>query len=217
MTTRGLLAVSLVALVALVACNSQPAPNPAQEPASPTTAAAQPADASGKQFGAAFTLAGVEPLSAAIARAGKDARPKEQVGASPSAAGEHSCGGHGTKLEANDKLANEVDSCGSAVVQDDGEVVRVSGTVSAVCQKAGCWMTLQDGTNEARIFTREHKFFMPKDIAGKRAEVEGKLRAKTMSAGFAKHLAEDGGKDPSKVEGPQREFLVTATAVRIFD
>ncbi|MBM4359142.1 MAG: DUF4920 domain-containing protein, partial [Deltaproteobacteria bacterium] len=110
-----------------------------------------------------------------------------------------------------------VSSCGELTKDSTGQMVRVSGTVSAVCQKAGCWMTLQDGSAEARIFTREHRFFMPKDIVGKRAEVEGNLRVNAVSAGFAKHLAEDGGKDPATVNGPQNEYVVNAIGVRILD
>ena len=205
----------VAALVLLSACNSQPAPTPAQEPTPPTGTQVAPSD-SGKQYGATFTLPTVEALAAAVARLdGKGAVPPAE-GASAASA-EHSCGGTHAKSDAASKDPKVVDSCGAAVVDEDGQTVRVSGTVAAVCQKAGCWMTLQDGTAEARIFTREHKFFMPKDIVGKRAEVEGKLRSKTVSAAFAKHLAEDGGKDPAKVEGPQRESLVTAIGVRVLD
>jgi hypothetical protein len=207
-------AVLATALVFLAACNSQPPPTPAQEP-TPQAGQEAPKAEAGKQYGAAFTVAATEALASAVARLDKGGA-SAAAGAS-SAAAEHSCGSSAAKFDAASKEPKVVDSCGSAVVDDDGQVVRVTGTVAAVCQKAGCWMTLQDGAAEARIFTREHKFFMPKDIVGKRAEVEGKLRSKTVTAAFAKHLAEDGGKDPSRVEGPQREYLVTATGVRVFD
>jgi hypothetical protein len=216
---------TIAAASLLVACNSQPAPTPAQEPTPPATAA--PKAEVGKQFGSAFKVAAAEPLTAAVARLGKASSPVEAA----SGSGEHACGDHGAKV---DGLASKqepgasgkgteksdgktVESCGELTKDATGQMVRVSGTVSAVCQKAGCWMTLQDGSAEARIFTREHKFFMPKDIVGKRAEVEGNLRVNAVSAGFAKHLAEDGGKDPASVNGPQQEYVVNATGVRILD
>lgn len=220
---RAMLRPATVALLVLVvACNSQPSPPPAQEPSPGSTAGAPDALAKPvsqpKQFGAAFTLPASEGLSLAVARIGKDSAPPAGSGV-PKVGDEHSCGAaHGAAgKDAKDASGKEVASCGAATSDDSGKLVRVSGTVSAVCQKAGCWLTLQDGTTEARIFTKEHQFFMPKDIAGKHAEVEGLLRAKTVSAAFAKHLAEDGGKDPAKVDGPQQEFMVTAMAVRLLD
>lgn len=206
----------------LAACNSQPSPAPAQEPTPPAAAPTSQA-AIGKLFGADFTVSAAEPLTAAVARLGKGTMSATAAAAS----GEHSCGDHGAKVDKgsakedahapNASGESAANSCGELTKDATGDKVRVSGTVSAVCQKAGCWMTLQDGDAEARIFTREHKFFMPTDIVGKRAEVEGNLRAKEVSAGFAKHLAEDGGKDPAAVTGPQKEYVVNATGVRILD
>lgn len=95
------------------------------------------------------------------------------------------------------------------------EVVQVSGTVDSVCQKAGCWMVLKDGDVTARIFTKAAGFFLPKDIAGKKAVVEGKLESRTMSERFAKHLEQDKGGDPSKIQGQQRELVMDATGVKV--
>ncbi len=199
----------------VAACNSQPAPTPAQDPSpANSTGARSPIAAPAKQFGAAFTLPGSEALALAVGRVTKEAAAPVPSGDAkgPSA---NTCGdAGGTRKEASGK---EASSCGSVTRDESGSLVRVSGTISAVCQKAGCWMSLQDGTADARIFMKDHTFVVPKDIVGRRAEVEGMLRAKTVTAGFAKHLAEDGGKDPAKVEGPQHEFMVTATGVRLLD
>jgi hypothetical protein len=216
----------VAASVVLSACNSQPTPTPAQDPSPANSAAVQGKETvqgkeavPSKQFGAAFTVPASEALAQAVARVGKEAASPAASG-DAKGAGEHQCGAeHGQASNAAKGATGgkEVASCGSATSDESGKLVRVSGTVSAVCQKAGCWMSLQDGTAEARIFMKDHAFVVPKDIVGKRAEVEGMLRAKTVSAGFAKHLAEDGGKDPAKVEGPQQEFMVTAVGVRLLD
>ncbi|MBM4359891.1 MAG: hypothetical protein FJ096_17445, partial [Deltaproteobacteria bacterium] len=75
----------------LLACNSQPAPNPAQEPTPRATAASQAG--AEKQFGAAFTVAAAEPLAAAVSRLGKAPEPVKAGGS-----GEAMCGDHGAKV-----------------------------------------------------------------------------------------------------------------------
>ena len=92
----------------------------------------------------------------------------------------------------------------------------MKGTVDSVCQKRGCWMVLRDGETTARVFTHAGDFLVPVGTAkGRVAVVEGKLEARTMSKGFAKHLAEDEGKDPAQVAEPKRELVIQATAVAL--
>jgi len=97
-----------------------------------------------------------------------------------------------------------------------GETVQISGVVDAVCQKKGCWMVLNDGEVSARVFTHAGKFFLPLDVnKGRKCIVEGTLEAKTVSEKFAKHLAEDEGKNPATVEGDKREWVVQATSIEL--
>lgn len=93
--------------------------------------------------------------------------------------------------------------------------VRVSGQIDKVCQKMGCWMVVKDGAIEARVVMKDHAFTIPVDSKGKPAQVEGLLKVKVFNEAQAKHLAEDGGGDPSKVQGETKEFVLTATAVEI--
>jgi hypothetical protein len=101
-------------------------------------------------------------------------------------------------------------------LKNEKKTVQVSGKVESVCQTKGCWMVLEDGKVRARVFTKGHGFFLPKDIAGRNAVVEGELEQKTISEKFAKHLEEDKkGGDPSKVSGDQSELVMNATAVAL--
>lgn len=93
--------------------------------------------------------------------------------------------------------------------------VRVSGTIEKVCQKKGCWMVVKDGDVEARVVMKDHAFTVPVDSKGKPAQVEGTLKVRVFTEAQAKHLAEDGGEDPSKVSGDKKELQLTATAVEI--
>ncbi len=57
-------------------------------------------------------------------------------------------------------------------------VVRTEGTVTAVCQQAGCWMEIADKESDAHVRMSGHKFLVPKSSAGRHAVVEGRVLAK---------------------------------------
>lgn len=222
--------------VCLMACNTS-APGASVDPAKSASAKGQPSKtkavakakdkaatpkASKNHFGSGFKVKTGEPLAKAIARSEKaapgspNAAAGSQAGKAPS--DKSSCGDGSTvpKQAKNSATAaaDEASTC-AGLTKSEGEVVRVSGKVDSVCQKAGCWMVLKDGEAKVRIFTKDHGFFLPRDIAGRGAEVEGTLRAKTLSKKFAKHLAEDKGGDPKAVTGPRREYILTASAVAL--
>ena len=54
-----------------------------------------------------------------------------------------------------------------------GQTVRLEGTVSAVCQAAGCWMQLADHDQHVHIKMHGHSFFIPRTAAGRHARVQG--------------------------------------------
>jgi len=93
--------------------------------------------------------------------------------------------------------------------------VRVSGQIEKVCQKKGCWLVVKDGEVEARVTMKDHAFTVPVDSKGKPAQVEGLLKVRVFSEAQAKHLAEDGGEDPSKITGEKKEYVLTATSIEI--
>ncbi|TPV95253.1 MAG: DUF4920 domain-containing protein [Myxococcales bacterium FL481] len=98
--------------------------------------------------------------------------------------------------------------------ETQGSPVQVTGFVGAVCQRRGCWMTLTDGDVQARVLMKGH-FSVPTDSQGRAAIVEGTLTQREFSQAQAKHLADDGGEDPSSITGPRREIVLTATAVEL--
>lgn len=92
--------------------------------------------------------------------------------------------------------------------------LKVSGAIKSVCKKKGCWMVIQDGDVEARVTMRGYGFTVPIDSTGS-AVVEGVLRVKTFTEAQVKHLEEDAGRDPSKVSGTRKEYLLVANGVEI--
>jgi len=78
--------------------------------------------------------------------------------------------------------------------EQDSLNVKLTGTIEKVCQVKGCWMTMPYGEGESmRVSFRDYGFFVPKDIDGKEAVVEGTLYMETTSVDDLKHFAEDEG------------------------
>ncbi|HMI91708.1 MAG TPA: DUF4920 domain-containing protein, partial [Polyangiales bacterium] len=75
-----------------------------------------------------------------------------------------------------------------------GKVVRTQGTVSRVCQAAGCWMELRDDSSGQSVRTpmAGHAFFLPKDAMGKHAAVQGIVELRPLTAGHKQHLEAEG-------------------------
>ena len=94
---------------------------------------------------------------------------------------------------------------------------KVEGTVSEVCQKKGCWMTMElpDGKT-MRVSFKDYAFFVPKDIAGKTIIIKGNAVMETTSVADLRHYAEDGGaskKEIEKINNPKEELTFEAEGV----
>lgn len=101
----------------------------------------------------------------------------------------------------------------------NGFTGKVSGTVTGVCQAKGCWMTLDTGNGTTMMVTfTDYGFFVPKDITGKTAVIEGKAEIRTVSVDEQRHLAADAGKPQSeidKITQPKEELRFVADGVLI--
>ncbi len=96
--------------------------------------------------------------------------------------------------------------------------VTVSGTISEVCQAAGCWVKLKNPNGEDVFVKFKDHFTIPLDMAGKNAIVHGTASRKTISVEERKHLAEDAGKtadEIAKITSPKKEVRIDATGIII--
>ncbi len=93
--------------------------------------------------------------------------------------------------------------------------VATEGQIKQVCQKKGCFFILSGGKNEARITFKDYSFFIPTNSAGKQVVLKGTFNVEKLPEEKAKHYAKDAGEDPDKVKGPQEEFSLVATSVKI--
>lgn len=122
---------------------------------------------------------------------------------------------HGTHVHGDSMPLGKPLPVGTALSSPawNGKRGKFEGRVTQVCQKEGCWMILAEGDRYARVFTG-HAFELPKDASG-RAIVYGKLGQRTIDEAFAKHMAEDAGRNPDTVVGDQIEFRIDAVSVEL--
>jgi hypothetical protein len=126
---------------------------------------------------------------------------------------------YGTKIS-KDAAAISVDELQAKMANGVFEGM-VTGKVVEVCQTMGCWMKIEkaDGTT-VMVKTKEHAFFMPKDIVGKTVAIEGKVEMKEETEAKQKHYAEDAGKSKkeiAKIKGNKVELQMTASSVEVLD
>lgn len=101
----------------------------------------------------------------------------------------------------------------------DSLQMKVSGTINAVCQKKGCWMTLDLGNDQSmRVTFKDYAFFVPKDASGKRVYVDGYAHIDTTSVAELQEYAKDDGKSKeeiAKITEPEIELSFEARGVII--
>ena len=97
-----------------------------------------------------------------------------------------------------------------------GQTVRVTGTVSDVCQKMGCWMVITDADQHMRITTKDHKFFVAKDGAGAKCDLEGtvvKREANPERTAHYKSEQTDGAPMPEAELAGKTTYEIVASAI----
>lgn len=92
-----------------------------------------------------------------------------------------------------------------------GQVVKTEGEIVQVCQRMGCWMEMRaEGVSPVRVPMAGHSFFLPRDVAGRHAVVEGQLALRELPEGERQHLEEEG----ATATGNAMEIVATGVVVR---
>ena len=81
-----------------------------------------------------------------------------------------------------------------------GQTVRLEGTVSAVCQSAGCWMQLADSEQHVHIKMHGHSFFIPRNASGRHATVQGTVISGNPNGHCEQEAAEQTGRPVARLE-----------------
>jgi hypothetical protein len=118
----------------------------------------------------------------------------------------------------------EADDCKALIADPDAkvdQVVRVTGRIDNVCQKAGCWMVIADDEGKyLRVTMKEHAFGVPTDTStgeGTLADIEGKLIKKELDAKTLEHLKSEAKGAPEELEkqfAPKYEIVATGVSVK---
>ncbi|MEX1026016.1 MAG: DUF4920 domain-containing protein [Planctomycetota bacterium] len=91
----------------------------------------------------------------------------------------------------------------------------VEATATAVCQKAGCWMKVEDGDTQAIVRWEAGcggAYEFPRDLAGQRVIIQGSYYPKTISPADAEHMQEEAGRT---VEIAQEGHEFNASAILV--
>lgn len=198
----------LCAALALAACENKPAEAPAT-PAPATNAAPAAADAPKEAPEAPAESAGGE-------HGHHDHGDTKQAAAMPEDLKPGEQGYFGQKFT----IIEEPVTLAAAIAAASDQPVKVEATVKAVCKKKGCWFTMTgDGvTDDVRVKMKDYSFFVPKNVEGARVVAEGTLTQREIPQDEAQHYADDAakpGEEPKKVEGPQKAWEFTATAIEM--
>ena len=99
-----------------------------------------------------------------------------------------------------------------------GKSVVTEGKVVKVCQKKGCWMSLQNPAGDIRVTFKNYGFFVSPDLIDKSVRLVGELEQKEISESDAKHYLEDENApkaEVDKIKGPQITWQFVASGVKI--
>ena len=101
----------------------------------------------------------------------------------------------------NDNGAESLDAVISQLVEKEEIETKIKGTVTSVCKKKGCWMTVESEAGE-EIFVKfkDYGFFMPLECEGQEVIMRGKAYTEITSVDELRHYAEDEGKSKEEIE-----------------
>ncbi len=93
------------------------------------------------------------------------------------------------------------------------------GPITSVCQVDGCWMKVDKGEGVTMyVNVKDHKFALPKDIAGKKAVFTGVASMKTLTLEMLKRYATEEGKSRefiNSIKEPSTELVFEATGITV--
>lgn len=99
------------------------------------------------------------------------------------------------------------------------ENVAIKGKVTDVCDKKGCWLTIETEDN-SKFFVKmkDYAFFVPTALKGKNVVLEGSAERKVTSVDEQKHYAEDAKKPQSEIDAitqPKEEIRFVANGIKV--
>lgn len=128
--------------------------------------------------------------------------------------------GGGIASNAESKAVS-VDKLSKKLKKDNkkAENVAVKGKVVDVCDKKGCWLTIQTEDNsQFFVKMKDYAFFVPTALKGKNVVMEGTAERKVTSVDEQKHYAEDAKKPQAEIDAittPKEEIRFVANGIKV--
>lgn len=100
----------------------------------------------------------------------------------------------------------------------DSVEAKVSGTIAEVCQRKGCWMSVEVDNGESMHVSYDYEFLLPMNSAGREMVMQGYAFTDTIPVSHLKHLADDAGKSQEEIDAitePEVTLSFLATGVMI--
>lgn len=96
---------------------------------------------------------------------------------------------------------------------------KITGEVTEVCTKKGCFMKLKQANGEdIMVRFKDYAYFMPQNIVGKKVVIEGKAKVTETSVDRLRHYAADAGKSQkeiAKISKPKKDITIMADGVLV--
>lgn len=102
---------------------------------------------------------------------------------------------------------------------DQPKTVKVMGTVTDVCPKMGCWLSLEM-PDKSTVFVKmkDYGFFVPTALKGKTVVMDAEAKVLKTSVEELKHYAEDAKKPQQEIDAikaPKEEIRLTASGITV--
>lgn len=99
------------------------------------------------------------------------------------------------------------------------KMVKVKGTVTDVCPKMGCWLSLEM-PDKTSVFVKmkDYGFFVPTDLKGKTVVMDAEAKVLKTSVEELKHYAQDAKKSQQEIDAikaPKEEIRLTASGITV--
>ncbi|TAG91933.1 MAG: DUF4920 domain-containing protein [Bacteroidetes bacterium] len=84
--------------------------------------------------------------------------------------------------------------------------IKLTGKVIQSCTKKGCWMTMEMANGQKLMIKfKDYGFFVPKDLKGQQAIIQGVAKKEVIDIATLKHYAEDAGKSSEEIAKINKE------------
>ncbi|MBV8327580.1 DUF4920 domain-containing protein [Chryseobacterium sp.] len=128
--------------------------------------------------------------------------------------------GAGVASSAESK-AITVDKLGKQLKKENKKLenIAIKGKVTDVCEKKGCWLTIQtDDHSKFFVKMKDYAFFVPTALKGKNVVLEGNAERKVTSVNEQKHYAEDAKRPQAEIDAitePKEEIRFLASGIKV--